>query len=63
MREWCSCGAAIHSTPKRVRAWRAEHRHEVETPAEPDKQGSSSSVERSYQADNSEVRIGFVPNR
>lgn len=63
MREWCSCGAAIHSTPKRVREWRQTHRHETASEPEPQKNGASSQVESAYQIDDAEVRVGFTRNR
>lgn len=60
MREWCSCGAASHTlSNRRLNAWRKEHRHETAAEEEPQKTGSSSQVEKSYQEEPIELRLGF----
>lgn len=75
MRESCACGAFIQTVRYgRVKAWRKEHRHDVEVEAtpEPDKQGAISIVEQSSEPDGhgdtkrfspiSNARIGFTLN-
>jgi hypothetical protein len=55
MIEVCSCGGQFRSYRyARIVAWRKDHRHEEDTPVEPQKSGSYSSYER-------REPMGFMP--
>lgn len=63
MQEWCTCNASFRtSSYKRLIEWRNTHRHEVAPEQEPEPQGAQSLVERSYQDEETEARIGFTRN-
>jgi len=65
MQQWCSCGAAIRSlSPRRVRQWADNHRHEPQQAPEPEKQGSFAQAELSHQDDYADydMRLGFQAN-
>lgn len=68
MREWCGCGAGIHSRSKRaVKDWRANHYHDGKPDPETDKNGSEAMTERRGQHDYDDgprfsARIGFQPS-
>lgn len=77
MREACACGAALRTmSPKRLTEWRTAHPCTIRTPkpkpapVEPDKSGSTSTIERAYRSREvsaervpiTVARIGFTPN-
>jgi hypothetical protein len=61
MREWCSCGAAIHASARNVREWRGIHHCPDRPEREPEKSGSFANVERAAQFDHDSAHriIGF----
>jgi hypothetical protein len=75
MREWCNCGSGIRTvSPRRINAWRAEHKHAVSEPDEPEMGGSHAVVElagdryfehvsSSHDVPIVQARLGFGPNR
>lgn len=63
MQEWCTCNASFKTRSyRRLVQWRTQHRHEIADQPEPEPQGSQSLVERSYQDEETDVRLGFQPN-
>lgn len=75
MREWCNCGSGIRTvSPRRINAWRRDHRHSSDEPSEPEKNGAHADVwlagGRYFESESishdvpvvNAKRVGFSPN-
>jgi len=63
MQEWCTCSASFRTRSyRRLLRWRNDHRHEATEQPEPEPQGAQAVVERSFQEEADDFRLGFQPD-